>query len=226
MGLISRVSSRTYRFFNPLTKICLKTLTTKKSTMNNQQPDPKMLFQQFLQAMEQNPELKEMLKSSLLDDKTQGDQKKKDTQKQMIEKPPQSPSNELLPASRIVEKNSVEASTMFSVAAVPNLNLKPEIAEIAKLETLVIDDKNKEENKGEEEQNSQKKITEDWTQKSISIEQNSDTKDHSAVSHVVDENNSENKSTPLKNAKKAAKFEKIKENNNCNKENQAPDGKN
>merc|ERR1712157_422508 len=84
----------------------------------------------------------------------------------------------------------------------------------------------KEENKGEEEQNSQKKITEDWTQKSISIEQNSDTKYHSAVSHVVDENNSENKSTPLKNAKKAANFEKIKENNNCNKENQAPVGKN
>ena len=109
--------------------------------MNNQQPDPKMLFQQFLQAMEQNPELKEMLKSSLLDDKNQSDQEKKDTQKEMVEKPPQSPSNELLPASRIVEKNSVEASTMFSVAAVPNI--KSEIA--AKMETLAIDDKKEEE---------------------------------------------------------------------------------
>merc|ERR1712048_826789 len=110
MGLISRVSSRTYRFCNK--KKNLFENTDKNRNMNNQQPDPKMLFQQFLQAMEQNPELKEMLKSSLLDDKTQGDPKKKDTQKQMIEKPPQSPSNELLPASRIVEKNSVEASTM------------------------------------------------------------------------------------------------------------------
>merc|ERR1712039_317494 len=167
--------------------------------MNNQQPDPKMLFQQFLHAMEQNPELKQMLKSSLLDDKNQSDQKKKDSQKEMVEKPkPQSPSNELLPASRIAEKNSVEASTMFSVAAVPNL--KPEIA--AKMETLVIDDKKEE----EEEQNSQKRITEDWTQKSISIEQNSDTKYHSAVSHVFDENNSDNKSTPLKDLKNAANF--------------------